>query len=74
MSNQQVLIQSMYVCMYVQGKDMQYGLIKYHFWIWDWYDQSNPTISKSLEPPESPELTGTTKVSEPTVLNLAVPL
>jgi hypothetical protein len=42
-------------------------LTKYHFRIRDWYDQLNPTISESPEPPEPPgtvwfrpELTGTT--------------
>ena len=34
-------------------------LTKYHFRIWDWYDQSNPTISESPEPPEPPEPPGT---------------
>ena len=35
------------------------GVTKYHFRIQDWYDQSNPTISESLEPPEPPEPPGT---------------
>ena len=34
-------------------------LTKYHFWIQDWYDQSNPTISESPESPEPPEPPGT---------------
>ena len=40
-------------------KNMTYFLTKYHFRIWDWYDQSNPTISESPEPPEPLEQPGT---------------